>query len=431
MVDRSTSRRAFLKANTVAAAAAIALPIARGAHAAGSDTIRIGLIGCGGRGRGAAVNAMNTGKDVRLTAVADLFDFQARQAVNQLKKQKPDQIDLPEQRCFIGFDACKRLIDSGVDVVLIAATVHFHPTLLSAAVDAGKHVFAEKIHAIDIPGIQQTIAACEKAAKNRRSVVSGLCWRYNPAVQGIMKRIADGEIGRIVAIDASYMVGARRAYARKPDMTEMQCQIWNWYNFSWLSGDQHGAQLVHCLDLASWGMGDRPPLKAWGLGGRQVQTQPEFGDLFDHAVAVFEYESGTRLYASCRDQSNCHDDNSVIFLGTKGFASVPNRCFIQGDKSWKSKSVDGNMYDLEHVALFDAIRNDRPINNSNYMTTSSALAILSREVCYTGQQITWGDLMKSQATFALPKYDWDITPPVVPDASGRYPAAMPGITTFK
>ena len=430
MFNHSSSRRAFLKSNAVAAMAA-ALPIARSAHAAGSDSIRIGLIGCGGRGRGAAVNALNTGKDVRLTAVADLFDLPAKESIDLLKKQKPEQVDVPSDRCFVGFDAYKKLIDSGVDVVLIAATVHFHPTLLSAAVDAGKHVFAEKAHAIDVPGIRQTIAACEKAAGNRRSLVSGLCWRYSPPVQETMKRVLDGAIGRIVAIEACYTTGARRAYARKPEMTEMQYQIWNWYNFYWLSGDQPSAQLIHCLDMASWGLGDQPPVMAWGMGGREVQTQPEYGDLFDHSAAVFEYESGVRLFAYCRDQSNCRNEYCVTFLGTKGRACVPQRCFIQGESSWRYKGPSGNMYDLEHVALFDAIRKDQPINSGNYMATSSALAILARETCYTGQQITWEQLMKSDATFALPKYSWDVTPPVLPDANGHYPAAMPGITKFK
>ena len=399
-------------------------------HAAGGDAIRIGLIGCGGRGRGTAVNAMNTGKDVRLTAVADLFDFQANQSIEQLKKEKPDQVNVPRERCFVGFDAYKQLIGSGVNVVLIAAAVHFHPTLLSAAVNAGKHVFTEKIHAIDAPGVRKTIAACEKARRNKQSVVSGLCWRYNPAVRETMKRVLDGAIGRIVAIEACYLVAAHRAYARKPNMTEMQYQMWNWYNFHWLSGDQPGAQLVHCLDLASWGLGDRPPLKAWGLGGRQVCNQPEYGDLFDHRAAAFEYASGVRLFAYCRDQSNCYDQYRVAFYGTKGLACVPQRCFVQADSSWSCKTPGGNMYDLEHAALFDAVRKNHPLNNGDYMAVSSALAILAREACYTGKQITWEQLMKSEATFALPRYAWDVSPPVLPQADGRYPAPMPGITAF-
>jgi predicted dehydrogenase len=429
MFDRSSSRRAFLKANAVAAMAA-ALPVARSAHAAGNDSIRIGVIGCGGRGRGAVVNALSTGKDVRLTAVADLFDFQAKESIEVLKRETPEQVDVPPDRCFVGFDAYKQLIDSGVDVVLIAAAVHFHPMLLSAAVDAGKHVFTEKAHAIDVPGVRQTIAACEKGTKNRRSIVSGLCWRYSPPVRETIRRVLDGAIGRIVAIEASYMVGARRAYARKPDMTEMQYQMWNWYNFHWLSGDQPGAQLIHCLDLASWGLGDRPPVKAWGMGGRQVHAQPEYGDLFDHSAAVFEYESGVRLFAYCRDQSSCYNEYSVTFVGTKGRACVPQRCHIQGDSSWSYKGPGGNMYDLEHVAFFDSIRKGQPINNGDYMATSSALAILARETCYTGQEITWEQLMKAQSTFALPRYGWNVSPPVLPDARGRYPAAMPGITVF-
>jgi predicted dehydrogenase len=246
-----------------------------------------------------------------------------------------------------------------------------------------------------------------------------------------MKRVLGGAIGRIVAIEACYVVGGRRAYVRKPGMNEMQYQMWNWYNFHWLSGDQPGAQLIHCLDLASWGLGNRPPVKAWGLGGRQTQTRPEYGDLFDHAATVFEYESGVRLFAYCRDQPNCHGEYCVTFLGTKGRACVPARCFIEGDAPWSYKGPGGNMYDLEHVALFDAIRKNQPINSGSYMATSSALAILARETCYTGREITWAQLMKSESTFALPKYGWDVAPPVLPDASGGYPTAMPGISTFR
>lgn len=424
-----TNRRDFLKTGAAIAATASTLSLARSAHAAGSDAIRIGLIGCGGRGRGAALNALNTGKDVRLTAVADLFDFQAKPAIEQITKQKPDQVDVPPERCFLGFDAYKKLIDSGVDVVLIATAVHFHPTLLTAAIEAGKHVFTEKIHALDAPGLRQTMAACEMAKQKRLSLMSGLCWRHNPAVQETMKRVLDGAIGQIVAIQACYMVGARRAYIKKPEMTEMQYQMWNWYNFHWLSGDQPGAQLVHCLDLASWGLGDQPPAKAWGLGGRQVCVQPRYGDQFDHHAAVFEYESGVRLFAYCRDQSNCYNEYAVTFLGTKGRACVPQRCFVEGEQPWTYKGRGANMYDLEHVALFDAIRKNEPVNCGRYMATSSGLAILARETCYTGKQIEWDAIMKSDATFALPKYDWDVQPPVVPDADGNYPAAMPGISS--
>ena len=424
-----SSRREFLK-TSAAVTVATTLPIARSAHAAGSDVIRIGLIGCGNRGRGAVLNALNTAKDVRLTAIADLFDFQINTTLKQLKKAKPDQVDVPPENCFTGFDAYEKLLASDIDVVLIAATVHFHPMLLSAAVAAGKHIFIEKAHAIDIPGIHQVATACENGAKNGLSIVSGLCWRYNSAVQETMERVFSGAIGRIIAIEAYYLAGGRCTYERKPGMTEMQYQMWNWYNFHWLSGDQPSAQLIHLLDLASWVLGDKPPVKAWGMGGRQVQTQPIYGDLFDHNASVFEYDSGVRLFAYCRDQPNCYGQYRVSFLGTKGRASIPQRCFIEGESPWKYKGSIENMYDLEHVALFDAIRKNKTVKNGNYMATSSALAILAREVSYTGKQITWEELMNSKATFVLPKYDWDAAPPISADANGNYPSAMPGMTLF-
>ena len=431
LFDRSSSsRREFLK--TAAAVSVAALPIARGAHAAGSDVLKIGLIGCGGRGTGAAVNAMNTGKDVRLVALADLFPEQLKNSLAQLRQAKPDQVAVSPERCFIGFDAYQKLLASGVDVVLIATTVHFHPTLLTAAVDAGKHVFCEKAHALDAPGIRMVIDACAKAKQKGLSLLSGLCWRHAPAVRETIERVRDGAIGEIVGIQANYCVGGRRAYPRRPDWTEMQNQMLNWYNFQWLSGDQSSAQLIHCLDIASWGMGDVAPEWAWGMGGRQVCLEPRYGDLFDHHATVYEYANGVRLFGFCRDQPGCYGDYSVFFFGTKGRASGPCMCGIKTANPWryKYKGTADNMYDLEHQFLFDAIRKGTPINSGSYMATSSMLAILSQMVCCTGEQLTWQQAMQSKHDFRLPRYGWDVEPPVKPDQNGQYPTATPGVTRF-
>ena len=222
--------------------------------------------------------------------------------------------------------------------------------------EAGKHVFCEKAHAIDATGIRMVIDACAKAKQRKLSLVSGLCWRYNPAVRETIQRVWDGAIGEIIGIQASYCVGERRAYAPRPEWTEMQNQIFNWYNFQWLSGDQPSAQLIHCLDMASWAMREPPPQEAWGMGGRQVCLDPRYGDLFDHHAVVYEYANGVRLFGFCRDQPGCYGNYSTVFLGTKGRAITPQKCSIEGPNAWRYKGNRGNMYDLEHQALFDAVR---------------------------------------------------------------------------
>jgi predicted dehydrogenase len=428
------SRRDFLKTTTAAvagAAVAGALSLARSAHAAGSGTIKIGLVGCGGRGSGAAVNAMNAGEDVKLVAMADVFDEYLQGARKRLKEIKPDQMAVDDDHCFAGFAGYQKLIASGVDVVLLGATSHFHPIHLKAAIDAGKHVFCEKPHGIDVPGLKMAMGAAEEAKKKGLSLVSGLCWRYDPGVRETMKRVADGAIGDIVAIQETYITSPYGLRERKPEWNEMQYQLQNWYHFNWLSGDQTGQQLIHSIDKASWALGDTPPVKAWGTGGRQVCTEPKYGDQFDHFAVVFEYANGVRVFGYCRDQLGCYNETSDVIFGTKGRAILPSRPRIEGEKPWAYKAAKPtNMYDVEHVELFASIRAGKPLSNSNYMFTTSMLAILAQMACYTGQEITWEQAMQSKLVLAPSRYSWDAEPPVKPDKNGNYPCAMPGITKF-
>ncbi len=425
------SRRHFLQSSLAAgAAAAGTLALARSAHAAGSDVIRIGLIGCGGRGSGAAANAMNAGKDVRLVAMADIFADRLQGARGRLMEMYPHQVAVHEDRCFVGFDAYQKLIDSGVDVVLCAASSHFHPMHLTAAVAAGKHVFCEKPHGLDVPNLKIAMAAAEEARKKNLCLVSGLCWRYDPAVRETMRRVRDGAIGEIVAIQETYIGGPYVARERQPGWNEMQYQMQNWYHFNWLSGDQTAQQLVHSLDKASWALGDKPPLKAWGMGGRQVCLEPIYGDQFDHHAVVFEYANGVRVFGYCRDMLGCHSETTDVIFGTKGRALLPSMPRIEGGNPWRSQPSKVSMYDVEHKELFDAIRGGRTVHNGDYMFTSTMLGILAEMVCYTGQEITWEKAMSSTLSFTQPRYAWDAEPPVKPDANGRYPTAMPGVTRF-
>jgi predicted dehydrogenase len=426
-----TTRRHFLTSTAVAGAGLLgALSLERSAHAAGSGTIKIGLIGCGGRGSGAAANAMNAGSDVQLVAMGDVFAERVEGACKRLKQLKPEQVDVAPERCFAGFDAYEKVIHSGVDVVLIAAASHFHPQHLQAAIDAGKHVFCEKPHGLDVPGLKLAMAAADEARRKNLSLVSGLCWRYDPGVREAMKRIRDGQIGEIIAIQETYLGNPYVMRERQPDWSEMQYQMQNWYHFNWLSGDQTAQQLIHSLDKASWAMGDVPPVKAWGMGGRQVCVEPKFGDQFDHQAVVFEYANGVRVFGYCRDIPGCFNETADTIFGTKGRAVLPSRPRIEGQSPWKYDGPKQSMYDVEHIELFESIRTGKPINNANYMFTSTMLAILAQMTCYTGQEITWEQAMSSTLSFALPRYDWDVTPPIAPGGDGRYPAAMPGLTKF-
>lgn len=422
-----TTRREFLKNSAVmAGVAAIGqLAVERSAHAAGSDVIRVGLIGCGGRGTSAAINALNAGKDVRLVALADIFGERLKDARAKLQKERPEQVSVDDAHCFLGFDAYQQLIASGVDVVLITPASHFIPVMLRAAIDAGKHVFCEKPHGIDMPGVAICEAACEVARQKKLNVVSGLCWRYDTGVRETMKRVQDGAIGEIVAIQETYVTVPYYARERRPGLGEMEFQLWNWYHFNWLSGDQTAQQLIHSLDKASWAMGDRPPQKVWGMGGRQTCVAPKFGDQFDHQAVVFEYPNGVRVYGYTRDQEQCFNNTSDVIMGTKGRCDLLAHR-ITGETNWHYEQPKENMYDLEHQALFQAIRAGQPINDGPRMCLSSRLAVAAQMACYSGTMIGWNDAVQSKRSFALPRYGWDVEPPVKPGADGRYPTAMPG-----
>ena len=424
------SRRGFLKSSAAAAAAMGGLALSRSAHAAGSDVLKVGLIGCAGRGSGAALNAMNADKNAKLIAMADLFPQNLQASRRNLKALKPDQVAVADEHCFLGFDAYEKLIASGVDVVILALPTFFHPHYLKACIDAGKHVFCEKIHAVDAPGIRMVLAAAEQAKKKGLTIVSGLAWRYDTGVRETMKRVHDGAIGQIVAIEETCNTGFLRSRKRQPQWTEMEYQIQDWYNFFWLACDLPGLNLVHNLDKAAWAMHDEPPLRCWGMGGRQTRVGPQYGDAWDHFAIVYEYANGMRLNAYCRQQDFCLTSITDRFFGTKGRCDLlANR--IDGQTNWRYPGRACNRFDLEHVALFSAIRSGKPVNNGLYMARSSLLGIMATWACYTGQVITWEQAMNSNHVIAPATLSRDAEPPTRPDAQGNYPMPVPGITRFK
>jgi predicted dehydrogenase len=422
-------RREFLKASTATVAGALAaLSMPKGVHAAGSDVLKVGLIGCGGRGSGAAAQALKADPNVKLWAMADAFADRIEFSLRTLAKSEDisAKIDVAPERRFAGFDAFKQVIEA-CDVVLLATPPHFRPLHLKAAVEAGKHVFAEKPVAVDAPGVRSVLATCEEAKRKNLSIVSGLCLRYDPGYQELIKRVHDGAIGKIVALQANDYRGPIWVKPRESGWSDMTWQMRNWYYFTWLCGDFNVEQHVHFLDLCSWVKGNEYPVKAIGTGGRQQRVEPHFGHIYDHFAVTYEYADGAKLFATCRQQTGCENDISGHVLGTKGSAQITTRkggTFLKNqDGPWRYSGPEGNMFQIEHDRLFASIRSGQPINNGDYMSQSTLLAIMGRMAAYTGQQITWEMAMNSQEDLSPPRYDWDVELPVPP-------VAKPGVTRF-
>ena len=423
------SRRQFLKSST---AAAISGPLAassvfaqeRGVSA--GETLRVGLIGCGGRGTGAAAQALAADSNVKLVALGDAFKDRLQGSLETLKKQEDvaKKIDVPEERCFVGFDAYKQVIASGVDVVLLATPPHFRPVHLTAAIDAGKHVFAEKPVAVDAPGVRTVLAACEEARKRKLAVVSGLALRYAYGYRETIRRIHDGALGDIRALQANDFRGPLWVKPRQPGWTDMEYHMRNWYYFSWLSGDFNVEQHVHMLDVCAWLMKDEYPVSAMGLGGRQVRTSQEYGNIYDHHSVIYEYASGVKLHAYCRQQSGGVNDISTHVAGSKGTALLNTRGLeITTDTTWRYSGEKNNQSQTEHDVLFASIRSGEPVNNGDYMSKTTLMAIMGRMATYTGQKITWEQAMNSQEDLSPERYAWDAVPP-------KSEVAIPGVTKF-
>jgi predicted dehydrogenase len=417
------TRRDFLAASTAAA-----VTVVPAVHAAGSDVLRIGLVGCGGRGTGAAAQALAAARNARLVAMADVFEDRLDKSLAALKQDDKvaDKVDVNPDHRFLGFEACKDLLDSGVDVVLLCTPPHFRPAHLAAAVEAGKHVFAEKPVAVDAPGVRAVLASCDQAARKNLSVVSGLCLRYDLGFRDTVRRLHEGAVGDVVALQANDYRGSNWGRPRQPGWTDMQWQMRNWYNFTWLSGDFNVEQHVHFLDVCAWVMKDTYPVRAVGMGGRQVRTGPEHGHIYDHFSVVYEYAGGAKLFSNCRQQPGCKNDISAQVMGTKGRAELSERrkgLSIHTGDDWYYAGPTNDMYQAEHDELFASIRAGKPINNGDYMAKSTLLAIMGRMAAYTGQLITWEMALNSREVLAPPAYDWKIELPVPP-------VAMPGRTRF-
>jgi myo-inositol 2-dehydrogenase / D-chiro-inositol 1-dehydrogenase len=425
----SVTRRDFLKTSSTAVAATAlgTLDISRTAHAAGSDSLKVGMIGCGGRNSGAIVQALTADKGSRLVAMCDIFMDRIQEKLSAIRTAKPDQVQVDSSHCFTGFDAYKKVIEAS-DVVLIANAAKFHPLHTLTAIQAGKHVFVEKPHGIDPYGIKQLQQASDLARGKKLCLVSGLHSRYHSGYAETVQRIHDGEIGDVIAIEENFLRAPYGITERAPGLTELEWQCSTQYHFTWLSGDDVPQSLVHNLDRARWVLHEQVPLKCHGLGGRSTMVEGKYGNVFDHHSVIYELESGVRIYAFCRTTTGCYDESSSIILGTKGKASLLN-CRIWGQKNWRWQG-ECDPYQIEHDKLFAAIRSGQPINNGDYMTRSTLTTVMGQISCYTGQEVTWEQINQSDFAYApKPEACRDgMEPPTKPGPDGSYPVYIPGRT---
>jgi predicted dehydrogenase len=426
-----SSRRAFLKSSavattTIAGMSGLQPPV----HAAENNVIKIGLVGAGGRGCGAVINALSADPNTRLVALCDAFPERAANALAAFKKNEmfASRIDATPETTFDGLESYKKVIDL-CDAVLLCEVPHFRPLSLRYAIDNGKHVFCEKPAAVDGAGIKSVLETVRLAKEKKLNIVAGLCMRYDLNVQDMMKRILDGAIGEILSVRETYMTGIAWTRSRQPNDTEMMAQVRNWYNFAWLSGDYNVEQHIHCLDNAMWAYGDNPPKYAYGIGARMARTsQPVHGDIYDAMGVVYEYEDGRTIYAFSRQQSRCFNEMEAHLLGTKGRATI-FRGIITGENKYTQKKVPSDKKKHEHEVLYKAIRSggETYINNGEYLAKSTMLAILGRLACYTGKRLTWEEALNMELPTKPSSYTWDAAPPTLPDEKGRYKIEVPGL----
>jgi len=427
-MNTNTTRRDFLKASSAAALAAGFPAILSAAHA--GDRLKIGFIGCGGRGSGAANQALRADPNVVLWAMGDAFEDKLQGSLENLKTIHGEKVDVPKERQFVGLDAYQKVIDSGVDVVLLTTPPAFRPQHFKAAVAAGKHCFLEKPMATDAAGVRSVMQTVEEAKRQNLGVVAGFCWRYHPAMRETFQRMADGAIGQVLANYNTYNTGTVDRYPkwnRANTPRDLEWQLRRWYYFTWLSGDHIVEQACHSLDKMAWVMGDKPPMKCLGHGGRQVRTGVDYGNIYDHFDIVYDYENGVRGFHASRQMNRTAANNTDTMFGTEGLCEINGslKQFVikdpKGNVKWRYSGDPADMYQVEHNEFFASIRAGKPINDGVRMATSTLLAVMGRMSAYTGQEITWEMALNSKESIVPEKLDWDMSLPVAP-------VAMPGLT---
>ena len=430
----STSRRDFLKTSAVASAgAALIVPAGFSStlYASGDDTVKVGLVGCGGRGTGAAGQALSVNGNVKLMAAGDIFEENAAAGVERIKKglgDRQDRVQVTPDRTFSGLDAYQKVIDSGVDLVILATPPGFRPVHFEYAVKAGKHVFMEKPVAVDAPGVRQVIEANKIAKQKKLKVGVGLQRHHHAGYLETIKRIKDGVIGDVIALRA-YWNGTTPWDPRKTReqcRSEMEYQIVNWYYYNWLSGDHICEQHIHNLDVCNWIKG-KYPVKANGMGGRQVRTDKKYGEIFDHHFVEYHYDDGSIMFSQCRQMGGCWNSVSEYVHGSKGSANPSGSIHGNGiDWTYPEKAKDP--FQVEHDDMIAAIRKGDEYNEGDYGAYSSMTAILGRMCTYSGKEISWEQALNSDISLAPKVYSLDAEPPVKMNANGAYPIAVPGLS---
>ncbi|MFH1745847.1 MAG: Gfo/Idh/MocA family oxidoreductase [Planctomycetota bacterium] len=386
-----------------------------------AERLRVGLIGCGGRGTGAAKDCVTSSPNVQIVALGDLFRDRLDGCLKNLTEAElGEKIDVTPDRCFTGFDNYLGVLACDLDMVILATPPGFRPPHLKAAIEAGKHVFMEKPVCVDPIGARSVIATSELAAQKGLAIVCGTQRRHQPSYLETMKRIHDGDIGEIVGAQCYWNQGDLWVKKREPGWSDMEWQCRNWLYFCWLSGDHIVEQHVHNVDVVNWAM-HGPPVKAVGMGGRQVRTAPEYGDIFDHFSVEYEYENGARVLSMCRQVKGASHRVSERLVGTKGTSNPDG--VIEGKRAFKFEPVGEavNPYVQEHADLIASIRLGKPLNEGRRIAESTLTAVMGRMSAYTGREISWKWLMNaSELDLTPPKYEFGDLP--------VGPVPIPGVT---
>jgi len=430
------TRRQFFKNSAYAAGGGLllsSLPIGASAYGAGSDILKVGIIGCGGRGTGAANQVLQAEEGTKIVALGDAFRDRLDECYENLSHRwlEGGRLDVPEEHKFVGFDAFKHVTDMS-DVVVLASAPGFHPKHFEYAIDQGKHVFMEKPVATDAPGIRRVLEAGRRAKEKNLNVVVGLQRRYQTSYHEVLKRVQNRELGKIISGQVYWNMGNLWVRDRQPQQNEMEYQMRNWYYFNWLCGDHILEQHIHNIDVANWFIGDYP-VSAQGMGGREVRTGPRHGQIFDHHFVEFRYPDGQVISSQCRQQHNTLSRVDEEFLCTDGHIYVNGGS--QGILTkWNGNSVyehdsegDPNPYQQEIDDLFESIRKGGLISDAEHGAKSTLAAMMGRMATYSGQLIEWEKALNSEKLLVPDDIDWDSVPPVVPDEDGEYPVPVPGV----
>lgn len=423
-MQRDVTRREFVK--TSSAVGLTALTATRWAHGYSSlDTVRVGLIGCGGRGSGAIAQALRADKNTRLAALGDAFQDKIDYCLGNLEKDDAlaEKIDVTTADQFTDYDCYQRVIDN-CDVVLMATPPVFRPIHLKYAVEAGKHVFCEKPIAVDAPGVRSVLETVRQAKKQNTALMSGFCWRHSYPQRAFYGAIRDGRLGDVVSMHTTYNTGPLGDVARKEGWSDAYWQLRNWKAFIHLSGDHIVEQAIHAIDWIQWAMDD-VPTSCTAVGGRQCRAGEWTGNLYDHFGVVYEFASGARAFHMCRQIPDCSGDNTAYVMGTKGTGYsnpwTPTSIRIDGEVEWRyGRGPTNDMYQTEHDELFASIRNGEPFNDGMNMCNSTLMAIMGRQAAYTGETLSWEQMMNSQEDLTPKTWGWGHAPfPAVPMPSEK------------